>query len=313
MCLLWGLACLLCFFPSCTPQSNLPKSAGQPGEVLLVADTADIVADALGADADGLPQPEPMFDVKPCTMAQFNAVTRLERNIVVVNINAALFTHTAVRYERNVYATPQIIVYINTPSAYSLRRDIGHSPITQLLQQNELAAFAQRLERQHEPAIEQELAHTFGVSIRVPKGMTVNKRGRHFVWLSDNNPAKMGNICLYTAENRDSVMRLNLKGETDSMYMATVPGTVKTQKGTAHDGTAVTIRRGLWQMTGDAMGGPFVSRAMHWQTHGKVGHTVVAEAFVFAPGEKKRDKMRMLEACLHTMQPVVKGNCNNIN
>ena len=106
-----------------------------------MGDVDSIVAKALTADIVALPQPEPMFDVKTNGKANIkknvktngktnakgsngsdaqvalNAVSRLERNIVVVNIDPTLFTRTAVRYERNVFAAPQIIVYVNTPSA----------------------------------------------------------------------------------------------------------------------------------------------------------------------------------------------------
>ena len=221
---------------------------------------------------------------------------------MVVNIDPTLFTRTAVRYERNVFAAPQIIVYVNTPSAQELKSDIGRCHIDRLLLQNELTAHAERLKRHHEKGVEDDIKRMFGCSMTIPKGMRVNVRGQQFVWISDNNPTKMSNICLYTSENRDSVMRINLKGETDSMFMTTVGGSVVTTTGTSRDNMSTTLRRGLWQMQGDAMGGPFMSRTIH-MPHGK---TIVAEAFVFAPGEQKRDIMRRLEASVQTLRPLPK-------
>ncbi len=290
--------------------TGLPKSTGRPSEVLLVGDVDSIVAKALTADIVALPQPEPMFDVKTNGKGSngsdaqdaLNAVSRLERNIVVVNIDPTLFTRTAVRYERNVFAAPQIIVYVNTPSAQALKSDIERCHIDRLLLQNELTAHAERLKRHHEKGVEDDIKRMFGCSMTIPKGMRVNVRGQQFVWISDNNPTKMSNICLYTSENRDSVMRINLKGETDSMFMTTVGGSVVTTTGTSRDNMSTTLRRGLWQMQGDAMGGPFMSRTIH-MPHGK---TIVAEAFVFAPGEQKRDIMRRLEASVQTLRPLPK-------
>ena len=290
--------------------TGLPKSTGRPSEVLLVSDVDSIVAKALTADIIALPQPEPMFDVKTNgkrsngsdAQDALNAVSRLERNIVVVNIDPTLFTRTAVRYERNVFAAPQIIVYVNTPSAQALKSDIGRCHIDRLLLQNELTAHAEHLKRHHEKGVEDDIKRMFGCSMTIPKGMRVNVRGQQFVWISDNNPTKMSNICLYTSENRDSVMRINLKGETDSMFMTTVGGSVVTTTGTSRDNMSTTLRRGLWQMQGDAMGGPFMSRTIH-MPHGK---TIVAEAFVFAPSEQKRDIMRRLEASVQTLRPLPK-------
>ena len=46
-------------------------------------------------------------------------------------------------------------------------------------------------------------------------------------------------------------------------------------------------------MKGDCMGGPFVSHT--------VGD-ITAEAFLFAPGKKKRNQLRQLEAALYTLK-----------
>ena len=42
----------------------------------------------------------------------------------------------------------------------------------------------------------------------------------------------MTNICIYTSENRDSVMQTNIKGETDDMYMTTVEAVSPEQNST---------------------------------------------------------------------------------
>ena len=91
---------------------------------------------------------------------------------------------------------------------------------------------------------------------------------------------------------RDSVMQSNIKGESDGMFMTTVQETVSGMKTKTckHD---VLIFRGLWEMKGDCMGGPFVSHT--------VGD-ITAEAFLFAPGKKKRNQLRQLEAALYTLK-----------
>ena len=58
--------------------------------------------------------------------------------------------------------------------------------------------------------------------------------------------------------------------------------------------------RGLWKMLdGEAMGGPFVSLTRLDQVNGRV---VTAEAFLFAPGQKKRNALRQIEAILYTLE-----------
>ena len=58
--------------------------------------------------------------------------------------------------------------------------------------------------------------------------------------------------------------------------------------------------RGLWKMLdGEAMGGPFVSLTRLDQVNGRV---VTAEVFLYAPGQKKRNAMRQIEAILYTLK-----------
>ena len=95
---------------------------------------------------------------------------------------------------------------------------------------------------------------------------------------------------------RDSVMKSNIKGETNAMYMQTAALPVNVNM--IHERNKnLIIFRGLWEVKGDAMGGPFVSHVIEHK-----GNTLVVEAFVFAPGKKKRNYLRQLEAALYTLK-----------
>ena len=50
--------------------------------------------------------------------------------------------------------------------------------------------------------------------------------------------------------------------------------------------------RGIWEMENDFMGGPFMSYAIVNETSGKL---LVIDAFVFAPGKKKRNTMQQID------------------
>ena len=64
------------------------------------------------------------------------------------------------------------------------------------------------------------------------------------------------------------------------------------------DGELVEVR-GLWDMHGGFMGGPFVARIRIDSTEQKV---VVTEGFVFSPNTSKRDLLRSIEAGLRTFK-----------
>lgn len=295
------------------PQSLLPKSGGRPYEVLLVASDrrcAAVVDSVLTQDMPSLPQPEPMFDVSLIDTTRFNQTTRLARCIVIVTVNPAVFTSTRIRYEKNVWARPQLVVYVNTPSASQLSQYMakaGHR-LTSLLTRAEINTAISTLRAGSNRKAESSIRHMFGWNMLIPAEMKAGKTGRNFIWLSDNRPDRMRNICVYSYGGttldahralaaRDSVMRLNIPGELDGMYMQTTPGSVTAGLAT-EDGRTVMISRGLWEMRNDAMGGPFVSYSVVDSANSRI---IVAEAFVYAPGTDKRNLIRSAEAALYTL------------
>ena len=281
-------------------QTMLPDSGGRPYEVVIIGDSDSILYKVLSAPVGSLPQPEPAFDVS--MGAAMNATLRLARNIVVIEADAKL-NQIKVKYERNVYAEPQLIVRISTPSTAALKNAMqlqnAVDDIRNLIKRNEMNNALMRLEHKHNTKLEAEVRRMFGIDMRIPADMQASRKGKDFIWISNDSPTAMTNICIYTSENRDSVMQTNIKGETDDMYMTTVEGSVVTTELTV-DKSVRTVRRGLWEMHGDAMGGPFVQ---HIIKRGDKQRTIVAEAFVYAPGTKKRNLLLNTEAALYTIQP----------
>lgn len=280
-------------------KTMLPDSGGRPYEVVVAGDNDSTLSKALAATTAPLPQPEPMLDVS--LTKKLNAPLNIARNIVVVDVNSSKHKQTKITYKHNVYAEPQMIIYVATPSTRQLKHDITAKAvaktITDLLRHNEIATTAEQLQYRHNPKMEDLARKMFGIDMRLPSDMEASLKGKDFLWISNNSPTAMTNICIYTSENRDSVMKRNIKGETDDMYMATVPGSIV--KHIERTGThTVCVSQGLWEMKGDAMGGPFVSHTLK----NSKGATIVVEAFVFAPGLKKRNIMLQPEAALYTIK-----------
>ena len=93
-------------------------------------------------------------------------------------------------------------------------------------------------------------------------------------------------------------MKENIPGESPGMYMTTVAPTMECFN-TEIEGQRAMKIQGLWEMKGDMMGGPFVGLAIPDSLRQR---TLVAEAFVYAPEQKKRNMMRQLEATLYTVK-----------
>ena len=334
----WLLACWL--LAACTGEKGLlPPSGGRLYEVLLVGDREGLVRQMLEADVEGLPQSEPSFDVSDIDNEKFGASLRQARNIIVVSIDPKTYGEARVGYEKNVWAKPQMVIHVGAPSASVLRRSaVGvAATLRTLLNRSEANKNIALLRNNRNTKAEKAIRQMFGVSMWIPVDMVACKRGKDFVWLSNNGVATMQNIVVYTAPSmakhgvqatgglkefvawRNQVMKQNIMGETDSMWMTTVGASVSKslvfrndedrnlwlrRREEAH--APMILFRGLWEMRGDDMGGPFVSRLLSTDTRLSLekerSECVVAEGFVFAPGKSKRNAIRRLEAVLYTLQ-----------
>lgn len=289
---------------ACNEQtSGLPSSTVRAYEVVVVDDSADVVAHCLSTDCPGLPQSEPQFDVKSISSKALEGYQLLARTIVILQSAGS-----GIRISKNVHAHPQLVI----------QTDVAHLDKAKAY----LLAFeriqAQRLlARQPNPNMQQMVQKAFGVQMLIPSEMQSFKKGKDLIWISNNTHEKIKSLCvmrlsssLATAqsclEKLDAVqteslfdevnllLRANVKGEQAQMYMQLIPATMQEEGyALAKDtlGTATTDYCGLWQMVGDSMGGPFVMRLTRLK-----GRTIALLAFAYAPETTKRNIMQQLRA-----------------
>ena len=304
---LWTV--VLCLLLGCNEGNPLqPKSGGHPYEVLLVGDSGGVVMRQLTVDMAGLPQPEPWFDVVVTDSAGFQRNGKTMRNVVRVDVDPSATERTVLRYERNVFAAPQIIVHVLAPSWKALDNEMPAlgERLRTLLDGAERSRQMAYLSSHHAMEPTATVERKFGAQMWIPVEMKASMQTDSFLWFSNDAAEGMCNICIYRIASadtarfvaaRDSVMERNVKGETDRMHMATAPFPLQWLQG--NDSTS-WVARGLWEMVGDAMGGPFVARIMQQPD----GTALVAESFVYAPEGKKRNLLRRTEASLFTFKKV---------
>lgn len=263
---------------ACNNDSGLlPISGGKPYEVVVagtVSDATEVVAEILSSlTVEDLPQPEPAFDLSSTTNPTGQA-TKYARSIVIVNTNPNMADTIRMSYKRNVYARPQIIISIWVPSAERLAKDMPKhlKDINYRLNRFELNAGIASMKRRRNRKAEKIIKQLFrGTEIWIPEELTAMKRGKDFIWISDNATSGTRNICVYTysandfptpeeaMNKRDSMMRKNIPGEAPQMFMTTERHAGPTFRTTNRRGRKTMEMRGLWTMNGDAMGGPFMS------------------------------------------------------
>lgn len=289
-------------------QRPLPAASARPYEVLVMGDVDSLVSHMLSVPMPALPQSEPMFDVRQVEPAQFKGKLLLARNVVVVRWNRKSLGKPSLHIERDRHARPQLMVYVDVGSADDLKQFIATNQqrVRQLLLTNEYLSAILQLQRKHSVRGERLIDSMFHHTVLLPADMTYHKVGKDFLWVSNNTAQGMQNLCVYTlsgmddqpSERMDSVLRANMKGETDRMYMRTVARSM-TQENVRFGGQSCQLQRGLWEMVGDAMGGPLVRRVVK---DSAAGESLVLDAFVYAPEMDKRNKMREMEAVLLTVK-----------
>ena len=287
-----SLACLLLFIltTECQERRNgrLPASTGQPYEVVLEGDTDSIVAKILTEEVTGLPQPEPLCNIISVKRGKARASYRMVRTRVVVDIDKRHMAFSA-KTTRDENASPQLVVHIKAKSAEQLKamlsNDKNAEQLRTAIDQSEMKHLASLIKQN--PEKQREVKRMFGIDMKIPASLDASKKAKGFLWLSNNASSGMQNLLFMRVRRNagkdgmqlqvDSILHKNMLGETDSMYM-TIPHLTE---------------RGLWEMKGDAMGGPYIME--------QKGDIIVI-AFVYAPEKKKRNLTKQLEAVLTTIK-----------
>lgn len=303
-------------------QNNLftPVSSGRPYEMLVVIDNAmwerpagRAIFDVLDTDVPGLPQPERSFRISNIAPSHFDRVMKIFRNIIMVDIQST-YTQPKLKYTRDVYAAPQMIMTIQAPNEEELADYVtkNRQVIIDFFVKAEMNRQIALVKKKHSDLVSTKVSSMFDCEIYVPTDLTFYKTGENFFWASSNRATSDMNFVIYTypytdnntftkeyfVHKRDSVMKANIPGEREEMYMAT--DTLLTDvKNIAVRGEYAQEARGLWEMENDIMGGPFVSHSRVDRANARV---VVVEAFIYSPDKLKRNLMRQMEACLYTLR-----------
>ena len=304
-------------------ENQLPKSTGMPYEVVLEGDTDSIVTKMLTEDVTGLPQPEPLCRLIQVKKGKTRGNYLLVRTRIVVNIGERDFGEQnigerdfSVRLSHDENAAPQNIIRITARSAQQLRERLNGEKLRHIVDEVELKHLADIISgnpSKQNREMQDEIKKMFGIDMKIPAAMNASKKAKDFIWISNNASSGMQNLLVFKVKSEqrragkgkvkseerrmknsnafqvndkaliDSILRTNMPGETDSMYMV-IP---------------VLSERGLWEMKGDAMGGPYVMRRI---CPGKGKDEIIIIGFVYAPEMKKKILIKQLEAAISTIK-----------
>ena len=298
----------------------MPNITGGTGEVLVVMDQSnwdnsagELLQDILKEEYPGLPQSEPVFDVIQVTASSFDGVYRFHRSIVLTTVSSGL--EPKIRFRENIWAKPQIMVQIEAPTATALRELISENEkqIKSFLVQYDRNRLMNVYKESMDPAIQKDIATHHQVRLAIPRGYNMDFSNEDYTSVSIESPDLSQVIQVYDypasgpedlnvtniIEKRNSFTKTYVKGPREDSYMITSSMYEPIAYNLKNHNLDVVEVRGLWDLENGFMGGPFVSHSVY---DAKRGRIVTVDGYVYHPNQKKRVKIRQLEAIIYSME-----------
>lgn len=293
-------------------------SNGKAGEVMLVIDSNywkpaafDSINHVLLQPQQSLNQAEPMFDILSFNSNDFTAYFQRHRNIIHFDVNPN-YSLNSFSIDDNVWASPQIYVHIkgnNPDSCLSLFMK-NKKLILQKLYDNDLRRLQVFYKQHNNPETEKIIKKKFDIGITIPYQYTLELDTLNYIglrfWTAKNDRF----ISIYKCPAKE-LNKENIIASLNEMYQKYFEGAVAGAYPKIADdydpiANAVKIHgkigiemKGLWNSSGDYMGGPFVSFSFYDNSKENI---INVFGFLYAPEENKRDFLREVEAIVKTVQ-----------
>ncbi len=298
----------------------MKRATGFTYEVLVVMDknmwegeAGRLLYGQLTAPIPGLPQSEPTMRVTYAEPGQFDGLLHYVRTIINVRVDESLYTKVSVHKEKDLWATGQEVITINAPSSQLLAEYLAKqgTALVAWLGEKERERQAAYLAGSHSAWVNDKVKARFNAQLYAPEEMCSYKDTTDFFWVTDHGLRGRIDMVVYSfpyvseraftldylVAMRDSILGEHIPGAFPGSYMTTEKRFTPSYEAISKNGEYCGVVRGLWEMEGDMMGGPFVS---HAHLDKKNQRVVVAETFVYAPNTKKAKLIRRAEAALHT-------------
>ena len=298
----------------------MPNITGGAGEVLVVMDqfnwnnsAGSLLQDILKEEIPGLPQSEPLFDVMQITAASFDDFYKFHRSIVLVTIESGL--EPRVRYRENIWAKPQIMVQIEAPNSAEVHRLIeeNEGQIQGFLVQYDRNRLMSSYQATKDPEIQKEISRNHQVRLAIPRGYNMDFSKDEYTSVSIESPdlSQVIQVWDYPAsgpedlsveklvEKRNELTMKYVKGPREDSYMTLSRMYEPIAFDVRREGLEIVELRGLWDLENGFMGGPFISHSAYDSRRGRI---VTVDAYVYHPNQKKRVKMKQLEAIVYSME-----------
>ena len=291
-------------------QKLLPSSSGNINNISVVTNdelwegaVGEVIRENFGRPIYGLPQIEPIFSLSHIPSKVFSGFATKSRTILKIDVseNEGVFNF------KNTYASPQRIIQIKANSPDKIIEIINENlnSIYSTMYFNEIQEKQRRISKNLNKT--EAIKNNTGVSLKFPSAYRVAKADTNFVWIRRDTETGSVNLFIHRQTNlteqsiiekRDSISKIYIPGPVENTYMSTdliyTPNTQEINMG----GKQVFETRGLWEIEGQFMAGPFLNFQI------KLGDDdfIMLDGFVYSPGSTKREYIFELEAIMRSLK-----------
>ena len=294
------------------PHKPLPASSGNINNVSVVTNdelwegaVGEVIRENFSRPIYGLPQIEPVFSLSHIPSKVFSGFATKSRTILKVDIseNEGVFNF------KNTYASPQRIIQITANSPEKIIEIINENlnSIYSTIYFNELQEKQRRISKNLNKTT--AIKNYTGVSLRFPSAYRVAKADTNFVWIRRDIETGSVNLFIHRYTNltnqsiidrRDSISKIYIPGPVKNTFMSTDLLYTPNIQEINIAGKKVFETRGLWEIEGQFMAGPFLNYQM------KISYDeneyIMLDGFVYSPGSTKREYIFELESIMRTLK-----------
>lgn len=303
-------------------KSKQTPSTGRTNEVLVVTNsevhwnslTGQAIKTFFGQYQIGLPQAEPMYDMTHIPQPSFSTLFETHHNIFIVDVNSS-FTEPVIETKKDLWAKPQRVIKMTVADEETFLKQFDEykEAFIELFNENERVRANLAFATVEDAKIKDQLLTNFDLGISVPKGFRIATITPNFAWLRrDAAKFEQGILIYYSLytdtsnfnyqhliSRRDSITKKYIPGPTGDSYMKVATIDPPVSKKIDFKGNFAVEMRGLWELQGDFMGGPFLSYTFVDERNNRI---YSLDGFVYNPNENKKNLVRQLEAIIYTLE-----------
>jgi len=321
--ILLQVAFLSFIFYSCNlDYSNLQPASGRTNEILIVTNSdddwkseiGDTIKAFFGQPLQGMPQAESAYDMIHIQASDFTKIYQTHHNIFILDIQPGI-SKPIVETKKDLWAKPQRVVKFTVPDKKSFFEefDKNKEALIELYNENERLRAGQAFASVEDEKISKQLLKQYGFSLAVPTTFYIAKTTNNFVWLRREADKYSQGIFIYfypytdtIAFNpkriigiRDSITKKYIPGPSTGSYMKTASIVPPVTKQINFNGNFAVEMRGLWELEGDFMGGPFINYTFLDSRHNRI---VTLDGYVYYPNQDKRNLLLQVESILYSFK-----------